>query len=267
MNPELQKTLQVAAFPDAVDGYMLIVLVILVIAGLLGGIANYFLSDRLPELVRQDWAKYPLLGVVAALTVPLFLNMISSNLLETGRSRPGDLFVFMGFCLIYVMASRRLFENVANKLLTQVDQLKRDMKQQVRTQGYELPREVRELRDVREGREVRELREPRDEAPLAVEAPVAQARPEAVKDSLSYHDIEILRALDEENYVYGNFVGLTERTGLSRDLLSTRLIVLKGLGVIETRINERNVLHWFVSAKGQPLLDDFLSSRRSDRAA
>jgi hypothetical protein len=86
-------------------------------------------------------------------------------------------------------------------------------------------------------------------------------------DSLSYHDIEILRALDEENYVYGNFVGLTERTGLSRDLLSTRLIVLKGLGVIETRINERNVLHWFVSAKGQPLLDDFLSSRRSDRAA
>jgi hypothetical protein len=264
MNPELQKTLQVAAFPDAVDGYLLIVFAIVVIAGLLGGIANYFLSDRLPELVRQDWAKYPLLGVVAALTVPLFLNMISSNLLENGRSRPGDLFVFMGFCLIYVMASRRLFENVANKLLTQVDQLKRDMKQQVRAQGHELPREMREVREVRE---TRELREPREEAPLAVEAPLVQARPEPVKESISYDDIEILRALDEENYVYGNFVGLTERTGLTRDLLSTRLIVLKGQGVIETRINERNVLHWFVSAKGQQLLGDFLSSRRSDRAA
>lgn len=240
MNPELQKTLQSAVSPDTLDTYLLIVLLIVVVAGLLGGIANYFLSDRLPELVRRDWAKYPLLGVVAALTVPLFLNMISSNLLETARSRPADLFVFTGFCLLYVIASRRLFENVAGKLLTQVDQLKREVKQI--KQQQESPRE------------------PRDELPVAAELTVTN-RPEPVKESLSYDDIEILRALDEENYVYGNFVGLTERTGLSRDLLGTRLIVLRNLGIIETRINERNVLHWFVSAKGQQLLNDFLAGR------
>lgn len=240
MNPELQKTLQIAVSPDTLDTYLLIVLLIVVVAGLLGGIANYFLSDRLPELVRRDWAKYPLLGVVAALTVPLFLNMISSNLLETARSRPADLFVFTGFCLLYVIASRRLFENVAGKLLTQVDQLKREVKQI--KQQQESPRETR------------------DELPVAAELAVTN-RPEPVKESLSYDDIEILRALDEENYVYGNFVGLTERTGLSRDLLGTRLIVLRNLGVIETRINERNVLHWFVSAKGQQLLNDFLAGR------
>ena len=49
---------------------------------------------------------------VAALTVPLFLNMISSTLLEGARTKPVDLYVFCGFCLIYVVASRRLFEVV-----------------------------------------------------------------------------------------------------------------------------------------------------------
>lgn len=254
MNPELQNTLHVAVFPDALDAYLLVVLLIVVAAGLLGGMANYFLSDRLPELVRRDWAKYPMLGVVAALTVPLFLNMISSNLLETARTRPADLFVFTGFCLIYVIASRRLFENVAGKLLTQVDQLKREVKQ-LKQQSYEVSREPREPR------------EPRDEAmPLAESTPVA-ARPEPVRDSLSYDDIEILRALDEESYVYGNFVGLTERTGLSRDFLSNRLIVLRNLGIIETRINERNVLHWFVSTRGQQVLADFLSGRNDQQSA
>ncbi len=241
MNPELQNPLHVAAFPDALDPYMLIVLSIVVVAGLLGGMANYFLSDRLPELVRRDWAKYPLLGVVAALTVPLFLNMISSNLLETARTRPADLFVFTGFCLIYVIASRRLFENVAGKLLTQVDQIKREVKQI--KQQQEMPRE------------------PREDPLPATETYAGSAKPDPVKESLSYDDIEILRALDEENYVYGNFVGLTEKTGLSRDLLGTRLIVLRNFGIIETRINERNVLHWFVSGKGRQLLNDFLAGR------
>ena len=37
--------------------------------------------------------------------------------------------------------------------------------------------------------------------------------------------------------------------------------VLKSLGVIETRMNERNVLHWFVSPKGRQMLGDILSGQ------
>ncbi|MBP8162605.1 MAG: hypothetical protein KAX89_03425, partial [Propionivibrio sp.] len=129
MNPELQKSLEVTSLSGSLDSYMLIVLLIMIVAGVLGGVANYFLSDRQNEANPRDWAKYPILGVIAALTVPLFLNMISSNLLEAARTRPVDFFVFAGFCLIYVVASRRVFENVANKLLNQMDQMKREMVQ------------------------------------------------------------------------------------------------------------------------------------------
>jgi len=246
MNPELQKSLQVTALPSTLDGYMLVILLIMIVAGVLGGVANYFLSDRQAEMGRRDWVKYPILGMIAALTVPLFLNMISSNLLEAARTRPVDFFVFAGFCLIYVVASRRLFENVANKLLTQMDQMKREMNQ-IKQHG--------------------EVASSREEPVSLSEAAAIGAKPEAAKESLSYNDVEILRALAEESYVYGNLAGLTDKTGLGRDLVSTRLTVLKNLGIIETRINDKSILHWFVSPKGKQMLGDILSGQDDRKTA
>lgn len=246
MNPELQKSLQVTALGNTLDSYMLMVLLIMVVAGILGGVANFFLSDRQNDRqegsTRRDWGKYLILGVISALTVPLFLNMLSSNLLEAARTRPVDFFVFAGFCLIYVVASRRFFENVANRLMSQMDQMKREMVQikQQRQDGHPPARE---------------------ESASAVETAAMTARPEVARESLSYNDIEILRALAEESYVYGNLVGLTDKTGLARELVSARLAVLKNIGIIETRINEKNILHWYVSAKGKQMLGDILSGQ------
>ncbi|MEO1767259.1 YEATS-associated helix-containing protein [Thiobacter aerophilum] len=96
------------------DPYMMTVLIIMVSAGILAGLANFFLAEGASN---RELAKYVVLGVVAALTVPLFLNMTSSNLLEFGRTRPLAVFVFAGFCLLYVLLSRRVFEAVANRLL------------------------------------------------------------------------------------------------------------------------------------------------------
>lgn len=228
MNPELQKSMQVSALSGAMDAYMLVILLIMVAAGVLGGIANGYLSERGSEASRREWVRYALLGVVAALTVPLFLNMISSNLIDAARTRPADFFVFSGFCLVYVVATRRVFENVANRLLNQVDAMKRDVSQ---------------LKQRAE--------------PLAGGEPPA-IRPETQRDALAYNDVELLRALAEESYVYGNLAGLTDKTGLARELVSVRLTALKNLGLIETRINERNVLHWSVSTRGRQMLDEIL---------
>jgi hypothetical protein len=239
MNAELQKSMQVTGMVGGLDGYMLMILGIMVLAGILGGIANYFLSDRQGELSSRDGIKYSVLGIIAALTVPLFLNMISSNLLEAARTRPVDFFVFAGFCLIYVVASRRVFENAANKLLSQLDQVKRDVNH-LKQQKHDAPPPL----------------VVREEAPVVAEV---AAKVEPAKESLSYNDIEILRAIAEENYVYGNLVGLTDKTGLGRDLVSNRLTVLKNLGIIETRISDKNVLHWYVSLRGKQMLGEILA--------
>lgn len=243
MSADLQPALQVTTPSGTLDGHMLLILAIMVVAGVLGGIANYFLADRHGEPARRDWVKYPVFGIVAALTVPLFLNMISSTLLEGARTKPVDFYVFAGFCLIYVVASRRLFENMVQRLMGQIDQVRRDvghLKQQKR-----------------------------DEPVIA-----AKSEPEPIKlaehdpkEVLSYNDVEILRALAEESFVYGNLAAICDSTGLARDFVSQRLSVMKAMGVIETRINDKNVLHWFVSARGKAVLNDILGGQEQKKIA
>lgn len=246
MSAELQTAFQVTAPAGGIDTHMLLILAIMLAAGILGGAANYFLADRQGEPGRRDWLKYPVLGIVAALTVPLFLNMISSTLLEGARTKPVDFFAFGGFCLIYVVASRRLMENVVQRLLGQMDQVKREvvqLKQQKREEATAAAAAARV-------------------EPLAP----AVAEPEP-REVLSYNDVEILRTLAEESFVYGNLAAICDRTGLARDFISQRLTVMKTLGVIETRINDKNVLHWAVSARGRSLLGEILSGQEEKKSA
>lgn len=244
MSAELQPALQVTTPSGALDGHMLLILAIMVVAGILGGAANYFLADRHGEPARRDWLKYPVFGVVAALTVPLFLNMISSTLLEGARTKPIDFYVFAGFCLIYVVASRRLFENMVQLLMGQIDQVRRDVGQ-IKQQRRD---------------------EPIMAAPRLEVEPVKALEPDP-KEVLSYNDVEILRALSEESFVYGNLAAICDSTGLARDFVSQRLTVMKTLGVIETRINDKNVLHWFVSARGKAVLGDILGGQEQKKIA
>lgn len=122
---ELQGTLQMTAGGITLDNYMLLLLGIMVVTGILGGLANYFMREKDVSVSGKDLVKYAVLGIVAALTVPLFLNMISSDLLAGAKSRPIELFVFAGFCLLFVLFSRRFVESAAAKLLQQLDQLRR----------------------------------------------------------------------------------------------------------------------------------------------
>ena len=121
---ELQGTLQMTAGGITLDNYMLLLLGIMVVTGILGGVANYFMREKDSSVGGKDWVRYAVLGIVTALTVPLFLNMISSDLLAGAKSRPIELFVFAGFCLLFVLFSRRFVESAAAKLLQQLGQLR-----------------------------------------------------------------------------------------------------------------------------------------------
>jgi hypothetical protein len=244
MSAELQPALLVTTPSGAIDGHMLLILGIMVLAGILGGTANYFLSEKRGELAGHEWLKYPVFGVVAALTVPLFLNMLSSTLLEGARTKPIDLYVFSGFCLIYVVASRRFFENIVQRLMGQIDQVRREV-----------------------GRLEQQRREEPAVALSKTEAETQKSVEHDPKDVLSYNDVEILRALSEGGFVYGNLAAICDSTGLARDFVSQRLTVMKAMGVIETRINDKNVLHWFVSAKGKAVLGDILGGTEQKKSA
>ena len=243
MSSDLQPALQITLPGSELDAHMLIILGIMLLAGMLGGAANYFLADRQGDAMQRSWQKYVILGIVAALTVPLFLNMISSTLLEGARTKPVEFYTFAGFCLIYVIASRRLMENVAQKLLGQLDGVKR---------------EIGQIKEQQKVEPVASLPQAAVEKAPAPPAPPPEVKAEP-KEVLSYNDIEILRALVSESFVYGNLAAICERCGLNREFVSQRLTIMKNMGVIETRINDKNVLHWAVSTRGKAVLGEILS--------
>lgn len=197
------------------DGYMLMILGIMMVMGLLAGIANFFLSDPEGKTSARELVKFIVLGIVAALTVPLFLNMTSSNLLEFGRTRPNALFVFAGFCLIYVLLSRRIFESIAHKLM-QLGQ------KQSGTPVLSTPRSPEDF----------------------------------FRAGLSGTDLEIMRAVSQGGSVYENLSGLSSEIIPSKEFVNDRLVLLRQLGLLELRANEKNILHMCLSSAGSQLLSE-----------
>jgi hypothetical protein len=221
------------------DQHLLIVFLILVVAGVLGGVANYFLRDREDDGRSRDWLRYPVLGVVAALTVPVVLTMMSSNLLDAGRTNTGDYLVLAGFGLLYVVLSRRLFDNTTNRLMAKTEQLNKDIGR--------LRQQVTKI----------ELAPAGNPEVAEVATNGASAPPDAAKrEVLTHADVELLRAIGQDDIVYGNLADLTDRTGVSRESVIHRVAVLRGWGALDTRMNDRQVLQWIVTPKGRQMLAD-----------
>lgn len=197
------------------DNYMLTILSIMMAMGLLAGIANFFLSGAEDKTSVRKLVKFVVLGIVVALTVPLFLNMASSNLIEFGRTRPNALFVFAGFCLIYVLLSRFIFESVAHKLMR--------------------------------------LRQKQPEGP-AVSTP--RSPEDFFRAGLSGTDLEIMRAVSQGGSVYENLSGLASEIIPSKEFVNDRLVLLRQLGLLELRANEKNILHMCLSSAGSQLLSE-----------
>lgn len=226
----------IAGAESGIDGHLILILGIMVATGILGGIANYFLNERDSAAPWRTATKYAVLGIVASLTVPLFLNMISSHMLEATRLKSSELFVFAGFCLLYVVVSRRFFENLAVQLMRQVELVRKD---------------VRHLQESSERPAPGAAKAPESEPQEAAAASVV----ELPRNSVSYGDIELMRAVSEGNAIYGALTGLAARTTLPRDQVAPRLAALKGMGLIESKMDDKNVVRWYLTLKGKSLLD------------
>lgn len=225
-----------------IDFHLVLILGIMVATGLLGGIANYFLNERDSNSPWGSAGKHMVLGVVAALTVPLFLNMMSSHLLEATRLKSSELFVFAGFCLLYVVVTRRFFENVAARLMGQVEQVRREVKHlQYSGERGALPASA--------------MPPARAAEPEAAAEPAPASIVELPRNAVSYGDIELMRAVAEGNAIYGANTGLAAKTTLPKDQVAPRLAALKAMGLIESKIDERNVVRWHLTPKGKSLLD------------
>jgi predicted transcriptional regulator len=93
-------------------GYVILIVGVMIISGALGGIVSALLSARDDRLFLGLIIKHTLIGMVTALTAPLLLNMLSSDLLESGYNRPLKVLTLSSLCIIFAVFSTRFLERI-----------------------------------------------------------------------------------------------------------------------------------------------------------
>jgi hypothetical protein len=102
--------------------HFLLVVGIMLGAGVLGGIVNFHLAKP-DDVPPPNLARSIIVGTAASLLVPLFLNMISSDLLD--KIKGGDEvkpFVLLGFCLVAAISSTAFIRTLSDRVLDEAKQ-------------------------------------------------------------------------------------------------------------------------------------------------
>lgn len=98
---------------------------VMLAAGAVGGLVNWFLSDA-PKSTRLAWWKHIIIGITASFMVPLFLTMISADLIDKIRGvgqpqgNPALLLNLAGFCLVASVSSRAFIGSLTERLMREV---------------------------------------------------------------------------------------------------------------------------------------------------
>jgi Bacterial regulatory protein, arsR family len=99
------------------------VLMILV-AGGVGGAINHLQARKADELIPKSSVYYFLLSIAAAFSVPLFLSLTKSELLQDvltlDQSKAQDWFILFAMCLVAAIYAQNFLETVSKNLLQRV---------------------------------------------------------------------------------------------------------------------------------------------------
>jgi|ERR1035437_499851 hypothetical protein len=104
--------------------HLVIISIIIIIAGITGGVVNFFMNNTTKEIDGYEMAKSIMFGIVASAIVPLLLQMMSSDLLESSQTNSLKYFVFGGFCLVAAVYSTKFIQSIADKIIKDLNAVK-----------------------------------------------------------------------------------------------------------------------------------------------
>lgn len=204
---------------------------IMTLAGAFGGLINYFIERRdNPE--RSSVARSLVVGIGASYLVPLFLNMISSSLMQQLELDAGKLLVFIGFCLIAAITSSAFIRSLSNKVLQEAQDAKRLCKE---VSDAVMPILLRESE------------------PAADERRASNGEEAA---SLNAEANEILVALASGKFAWRTMDGLHRQTGMDRIAVETHLKSLHEAGFAVSREDAQGIERWAVTATGRKACEE-----------
>jgi hypothetical protein len=229
--------------------HIAIIAAIIILAGLLGGYVNYLLSPTTNSSPnRFEIRKSLFLGLVASATVPLFLNTVSSELLQNADlTHYVNFFIFGGFCLIAAVYSARFLQSLGENVLRQLEEVKKEQQ------------ENKEKVDAI-------VKQTSDDSAAAEEAPEEQGGEVVVEDETRHRGVKLVPqggmqeatptisldvALRSSRFAFRTVAGLKKDTGLDATAIRSRLADMEGSGLVQKFKRGDGETVWSLTAKGR----------------
>jgi hypothetical protein len=236
---------------------------VMLASGAVGGLVNGFLSDS-TEGGRLAWWKHVVIGITAAFMVPLFLTMISADLIGKIRGVPGQpgdpvlLLNLAGFCLVASVSSRAFIGSLTERLMREV----RDAREQAEaaTQAAEQARQrasdateaaLSAQADADTAQALARV-QVTEESPAAPDLPAGPAsRSASVPTPALAQEQQVLRALTEGKTVLRSVAGLAHDSRLATATVVTVLGHLQQKAWALPVDGHDGQPRWFATAAGK----------------
>lgn len=217
----------------------LIIFLVLLACGIVGGLASHLLLQADNDARTTPWYgnifnRSVLIGVVAAFVTPLFLNMISSDLLSQSEEQPEKYFVIGGIALLAAVFGKRFLTTVYDQLMKKVETL---------------------------GKEVEQIGEATDEPDTEARSPGAQGLRSC---GIEEPDYKIMHAMVHTRYPSRSLHGLRRSTGLPLEEINTRLTGLISKDFVTQTQSEAGPPRWLLTEPGRLAFDALLPAPEKD---
>lgn len=215
---------------------------IMTIGGLAGGWLNY-LQLKKDDPDKSAWRSI-VGGLVASFAVPVFLNMISSNLIDsikgtsTITAEPSKLFVLLGFCLVAAVSSRAFIGTISDRILNEAKVARKEVNQ--------IKNEVQPI--IAQATET----DPGESQTKFLAKFVSTAKAKVTDEEKS-----VLDAFANSKYTFRTLSGLSSEVGLDKGHLTPLLeeLVKKGwVQSIEIVKEGKPRARWSISEEGRAIL-------------
>lgn len=216
--------------------------IVMTVSGLLGGLINFYIADSAGDNPLAWW-KHIIVGIGAAFMVPLFLNMISSGLIDSirgtsqGTQDPSKLFILAGFCLVAAVSSRSFINTISERVLQEA----RDAKKKAEY-AQEQAAEARAI--------VAPYVEGESQDESSVRTQLVNDKTEMV---ISNDEKIILSAMTTGPYTMRTIAGIAKDTGLDRAQVNEYINLLMAKGLAAQGLSSGGNPRWYATSAGRDI--------------
>lgn len=221
-------------------GHVLILIAVMLMAGVFGGLVNYYLHGQHdPDIVSLP--RSLVVGGAASFLVPVILSLLGSDLITASQGDPALLVLFAGFCLIAALASRVVIISSSDRIM----EVARDARERSQQTALELHHFQQQFGPLIESETENEAQEDDNHGPVPG------------VDEVDVTATNVLKSLGSGRYIFRSLRGLGLDTDYDEGTLAKTLNVLVSKG-IAGRVNGVKGVRWFVTEQGRRFLQQII---------